>query len=73
MEAQDPLWRGGGRGWFDHCLFERELDVSCRFGFRRGGGFWNWEGRGLAIFLRLSMERMDASLSSSSFSLLRDW
>ncbi len=38
MEAQDPLWRGGGRDWFDHCLFERELDVSCRFGFRRSGG-----------------------------------
>ncbi len=39
MEAQDPLRRrGGGRGWLDHCLFEMELDVSCRFGFCWGKG-----------------------------------
>lgn len=37
MEAQDPLWRGGGRGWLDRYLFGMELDVSCRFGFRPGG------------------------------------
>ncbi len=74
MEAQDPLWRGGGRGWLDHCLFEMELDVSCRFGFRRsGGGFEIGKVEGWPSFY-VSMGRMDACpSSSSSFSLLRAW